>query len=123
MIAVTSWDGYRKFANYETFCLADEVNSYQLSLGSYAGNAGDSMLINNGHKFSTQDRDNDADGEMNLAVHYSGHWWHSDDMRSNLNGLYYPSKDNPNKDDIIWEDAYGGDSLIETRMWILPNGE
>ena len=120
-IAVTSWEDSRKFANYETVSLADEANGYQLNLGSYDGDAGNSMLINNGYRFSTYDMDNDANGDLNHAVRYAGPWWHSDGMQSNLNGLYYPSKENPNHDGVIWLGAFGYASLKETSMWILPN--
>ena len=117
-INMTGWNGLTKFAIYDTFSLADEADGYRLYLGSYNGNAGNSMLIYNGYPFSTGDRDNDNNVNMNHAVRYSGSWWHSDGLQSNLNGLYYPSPDNPDHNGIIWYTSFGYDSLQATTMMI-----
>ena len=117
-ITMTNWSGLTKFAEYDTFSLADEADGYRLNLGSYYGNAGNSMLGHNGYPFSTGDRDNDANENMNHAVRYSGPCWHSNGMQSNLNGLYYLSTDNPDHNGIIWYTSFGYDSLKETTMMI-----
>ena len=122
-IIMSDWNGVTKYAIYETFSLADEANGYQLNLGSYSGNADNSMLIHNGYPFSTGDRDNDDDENMNHAVRYSGPWWYSDGMQSNLNGHYYPSPENPDHDGIIWYTSFGYDSLKGTTMMIKQNNK
>ena len=91
-----------------------------MDVGSYTGNAGNSMIIHNGYKFSTKDVDNDVNGEKNLAVYHSGPWWHSDGLQSNLNGLYYPSGDTPHHNGIVWSTMSGYTPLKETTMMIQP---
>ena len=120
-IIMTDWNSFTKYAKYDTFSLADEANGYRLNLGSYSGNAGDSMAIHNNSKFSTGDRDNDDNPTIsNHAVHYSGAWWYSDGLQSNLNGLYYLSHENPAHDGIIWSSEFGNNSLRATTMMIQP---
>ena len=69
-----------------------------MNLGSYSGNAGDSIDIQNNSNFSTTDRDNDSDPtRFNNAVHYSGAWWYSDGLNSSENLAY---------DGIIWYCAF-----------------
>ena len=116
-IIMESYHNFTKYAIYDTFSLANEVNGYRLNLGTYSGNAGDSMAFHNNSKFSTGDRDNDANPTIfNHAVHYSGPWWYSDGLVSNLNGLYYNSSENPAHDGIIWSSFSGNDSLKETTI-------
>ena len=92
-----------------------------VSEDSYSGNASNSMHIHNGQKFSTKDKDNDDNPtKCNHAEHYSGAWWYGDGMQSNLNGLYYPSPENPAHNGIIWHCSFGNDSLQETTMMIKP---
>ena len=120
-ITMTHWNSFTKFADYDSFSLADEADGYRLSLGSYYGNAGNSMLIHNGYPFSTGDKDNDANVNMSHAVRYSGAWWYSDGLQSNLNGLYYPSPGNPDHDGIIWLTSFGYDSLQEVTIMMMIN--
>ena len=120
-IIATGWDGSTKYAIYSSFTVADEANGYRLNFGNFlSGNAGDSLAGHNGCKFSTKDRDNDANSTFNYAVRYSGGWWYCDGLQSNLNGLYYPSSDNPDLDGILWTTGYGNNSLRETTMMVQP---
>ena len=48
------------------------------------GNAGDSMTLHDGKKFTTYDRDNDK----NVDDVYKGAWWHHFCHLVNLNGLF-----------------------------------
>ena len=50
----------------------DEVNGYQLNLGGYFGNPGDSMNTHNNCIFSTRDEDNDDNPLFKHAERYSG---------------------------------------------------
>ncbi|KAH8314527.1 hypothetical protein KR059_011593, partial [Drosophila kikkawai] len=45
-------------------------------MGSYTGNAGDSLNYHKGQAFSTFDRDNDAIKGKHCAQYYLGAWWY-----------------------------------------------
>ena len=59
------------------------IRSYQLLVSGYSGTAGDAMGYNSGHKFSTQDRDNDNKGGS-CATERKGPWWFSNCSFSQL---------------------------------------
>ncbi|RUS83903.1 hypothetical protein EGW08_008317 [Elysia chlorotica] len=73
------------FAHYDKFSVADENDSYRLSVGSYKGTAGDSLKSHDNILFSTHDVDNDLLDE-NCAENNRGAWWYHRCKRSNLNG-------------------------------------
>lgn len=82
------FDGAKGTARYATFKLGDKSDKYTLkSLGTFSGNAGDSLSRNVGSKFSTHDMDNDKSGS-HCAQLYAGGWWYDDCHLSNLNGQY-----------------------------------
>ncbi|XP_064614223.1 fibrinogen C domain-containing protein 1-B-like [Liolophura sinensis] len=80
------------YASYSRFRVADESQSFRLLLGTFKGNAGDSLGIHNGLKFTTYDRDNDY-YNGNCAVRFRGAWWYNACHRTNLNGRYVFVKD------------------------------
>ncbi|XP_078350650.1 techylectin-5B-like isoform X2 [Oculina patagonica] len=80
------------FAEYSSFSVANEAAKYKLSLGSYSGNAGDSLSGHRGWAFSTKDRDNDGWSSGNCASASKGGWWYRACHDSNLNGLYLPGQ-------------------------------
>jgi len=84
--------GNTAFAEYSSFGVASEGSKYQLSLGSYSGTAGDSLVYHRGMAFTTKDRDNDKSCSANCASVFKGTWWYNDFYQSNLNGLYLPGK-------------------------------
>lgn len=74
---------------------------YRLRLGTYAGNAGNSLYAN-GTPFSTKDRDNDSWGS-NCAGNWNGAWWMTNCHGSHLNGLNYGTSDIvPYAQGIVW---------------------
>jgi len=83
------WSGAEhRYANYNSFSLTGD--KYVLNMGSYSGNAGDSMTTaneHNGKAFTTYDSDNDA-WSNNCAENYKGGWWYGSCHYANLNGLY-----------------------------------
>ena len=91
-VDLTDWNGDTSYAKYGTFSVASESDGYRLNIGSYSGNAGDSLnTYHNGMKFTTKDRDNDQLDGQNCAVTYQGAWWYKYCHYSNLNGLYLTS--------------------------------
>ncbi|KAK0065214.1 BpFREP21.3 [Biomphalaria pfeifferi] len=76
------------FAQYKDFKILSETEKYKLQIGDYSGNAGDSLSGHNNMFFSTFDRDNDVDRDINCAEDRSGAWWYLDCHESNLNGQW-----------------------------------
>ncbi|XP_046861530.1 fibrinogen-like protein A [Xenia sp. Carnegie-2017] len=83
------WSGNKAYAEYDYFAVKNENKKYQLSLGKYSGNAGDSLSYHNGMAFSTKDSKNDKSRGGNCATHWKGAWWYNNCHYSNLNGQYY----------------------------------
>ncbi|VDI76708.1 Hypothetical predicted protein [Mytilus galloprovincialis] len=77
----------KRYAEYDSFKISDELSYFQLSIEGYSGDAGDSLAYHNGMNFSTKDRDNDPSSDR-CAVDFLGAWWYNDCQRSNLNGQY-----------------------------------
>eukprot|EP00794_Sanderia_malayensis_P017983 gene17983-19780_t len=76
------------YAYYSTFEIGSESDGYQLKIGGYSGNAGDSLAYHNAMKFSTKDRENDLHDSQNCAVKFKSGWWFKACFRSNLNNIY-----------------------------------
>ncbi|XP_066274184.1 angiopoietin-2-like [Branchiostoma lanceolatum] len=92
-IDMSDWEGESRFAVYSTFRVAGESDGYRLTIDGYSGDAGDTMTgspSNNGQKFSTVDRDNDASSSDHCSQDWGGEggWWFSVCGGSNLNGRY-----------------------------------
>jgi len=81
------WDGNYRYAEYSLFKVSDWSDMYRLTLGTYSGDAGDSLMYHNGRQFSTYDQDNDA-YPGHCAVQYTGAWWYNQCLHSGLNGEY-----------------------------------
>ncbi len=60
LVELEDWMGKKVYAAYSSFYLEPESQSYRLRLGTYQGNAGDSLTSHNGKQFTTLDHDNDA---------------------------------------------------------------
>jgi hypothetical protein len=87
-IDLQDFDGNRRYAKYTLFAVANGTSKYNLTVGQYNGDAGDSLAYHNGMKFTTQDNDNDFWSSSNCAVQYQGAWWYNNCYNSNLNGVY-----------------------------------
>ncbi|XP_028391443.1 ryncolin-1-like [Dendronephthya gigantea] len=86
-VDLRDFDNVEAFAKYGTFSVADESDKYRLNIGSFSGDAGDSLAYHNQMPLTTKDRDNDAWGNNNCAS-LRGAWWYDNCLYSNLNGLY-----------------------------------
>ncbi|CAH1224823.1 TUBA1A [Branchiostoma lanceolatum] len=91
-IDMSDWEGESRFAEYSTFRVSGESDGYRLSIHGFTGDAGDSMASghsNNGMRFSTVDRDNDAWGSYSCSPLYGQTgWWFRRCSHSRLNGRY-----------------------------------
>ena len=71
-----------------------ESSGYQLTVGGYSGNAGDTIgRASNGMKFTTKDRDNDryrgncAVATCDYCAHGGG-WWYNSCSKEKINSPY-----------------------------------
>ena len=78
-------------------------------------------MYHNNQQFTTKDRDNDQQKDINCAVTFSGAWWYKDCYKSNLNGKYF--RDGQIKQDgVVWFDwTVRFYSLKAVKMKIRPN--
>ena len=60
LVELEDWTGKKVYAQYSSFHLEPEAEGYRLRLGTYQGNAGDSLGSHNGKQFTTLDRDKDG---------------------------------------------------------------
>ncbi|NWT57364.1 ANGP4 protein, partial [Erythrocercus mccallii] len=121
-VELQDWEGSQVYAHYGKFQLGSERQFYRLSLQDYSGTAGQqSGLALQGTQFSTRDADND-NCLCKCAQMLSGGWWFDACGLSNLNGIYYPARNNVRKlNGIRWHHFQGPSySLKGTRMMIRP---
>jgi ficolin len=88
-VDLRDWPNNTRYAEYSLFKVEDASTNYTLSsIGIYSGDAGDSLALHNGMKFTTIDRDNDVQPTINCAQVYHGGWWYRSCHQANLNGQY-----------------------------------
>ncbi|CAB1317263.1 unnamed protein product [Coregonus sp. 'balchen'] len=122
LVELEDWVGKKVYAEYSSFHLEHENEGYRLRLGTYQGNAGDSLSSHNGKQFTTLDRDKDAFSGNCAHVHKGG-WWYNSCGQANLNGVWYTGGvyRSKFKDGIFWADYGGGFySMKGVRMMIRP---
>ncbi|XP_030628831.1 angiopoietin-related protein 1a [Chanos chanos] len=122
LVELEDWMAKKVYAEYSSFHLEPESEAYRLRLGTYQGNAGDSLTSHNGKPFTTLDRDKDA-FSGNCAHFHKGGWWYNACGQTNLNGVWYSGGVYRSKfqDGIFWADYGGGFySLKSVRMMIRP---
>ncbi|XP_071173962.1 fibrinogen C domain-containing protein 1-like [Mytilus edulis] len=118
LITMTDFSQKTRYALYDKFKIGDEKSKYRLHIGTYSGNAGDSLTGHQGRKFSTKDQDNDA-YSGNCAAMFKGAWWYNACHASNLNGLYLSGKHSSYANGMNWKSWKGHKySLRSTGMMI-----
>ncbi|XP_005994067.1 angiopoietin-related protein 7 isoform X1 [Latimeria chalumnae] len=121
-VELEDWNGNLRYAEYNSFSLGNELNSYRLFLGDYTGNAGrDSLRYHNNTAFSTKDKDNDKCVD-DCAEFRKGGYWYNCCTDSNLNGVYYRHGEHTkHSDGISWYGWHGSSySLKQVEMKIRP---
>jgi ficolin len=92
-VDLRDWTYNTRYAEYSLFIVGDASTDYKLSsIGSYSGDADDSLATHLGMKYSTYDRDNDVASNASCAQLFRGAWWYKDCFSSNLNGVYNASE-------------------------------
>ncbi|XP_056450488.1 angiopoietin-related protein 7 [Gadus chalcogrammus] len=121
-IEMEDWAGDTRYAEYGSFSLSNELNSYKLLLSNYSGNAGDSLRYHNNTYFSTKDKDHDKCVDDCAALRKGGYWYNCC-TDSNLNGVYYRrGVHSPRTDGINWYGWHGSSySMKRVEMKIRPH--
>ncbi|XP_013137647.1 PREDICTED: fibrinogen C domain-containing protein 1-like isoform X1 [Papilio polytes] len=121
-IELETQHGRDGFAGYSVFTIAPEHEGYRIStLGSFHGSAGDSLSYHAGQKFSTYDADNDEWKEGSCATEHGGAWWYKECDKSNLNGRYTLSAEEPQGQNMYWISFKApAVPLTKSRMMIRP---
>ena len=115
-VDLEDFEGNTRYAQYGTFSVGDENQGYQLTVGQYSGNAGDSLGLHNGFKFSTKDSEN-----SHCATTFHGAWWYEKCHYSNLNGKYLNGPHSSYADGVNWFHWHGYNySLKFTEMKFRP---
>ena len=78
------------YPQYKTFQVGSEATKYQLYIGNFTGDGGDSLSYSHNARFSTYDQDNDS-GSSNCANSYRGGWWYHNCAQGKLTGDPYVS--------------------------------
>ncbi|XP_046864220.1 angiopoietin-related protein 7-like isoform X2 [Xenia sp. Carnegie-2017] len=112
--------GNKRYAEYDYFMVKNESSLFELNLGTYSGNAKNSLTPKHNYmKFTTKDADHDS-CEGNCAIKYKGAWWYNCCYDSNLNGYYYHGFHEGYKG-VVWRSWKGMKySLKSTEMKIKP---
>ena len=124
-VDLEDWAGVKKHATYSHFLVEDEELQFRLTLGTYSGNAGDAMGLDNGHAFSTIDRDNDGMEHTHRAtLSGGGGWWYGPSSYARLNNPYSQRDLVPAWSGITWYQWHGSiHSLKSAKMKLRPEAE
>ncbi|XP_073823685.1 fibrinogen-like protein 1 [Musca autumnalis] len=122
MIIFHDWNNQTRYAKYDLFQIGDEDEQYALrKLGKYMGNAGDSLSPHLYKKFSTYDRDNDENDEVNCAQTYGGGWWFFGNCTTSMLTGPYRYEEDSNMWGVSWSSWRGWNySLKSVEMLIRP---
>ncbi|XP_023031419.1 ficolin-2 isoform X2 [Drosophila willistoni] len=102
-IHLEDFEGNTRFARYDEFYIESENALYKLStLGTYTGDAGDSLGAHKGKNFTTYDNDNNSEEKNNCAIGQFGAWWFGGCPASNLFGMYYAGQPASYPTGIVW---------------------
>ena len=119
-VDLADFDGERRHATYREFRVASEADGYRLFVAGYTGDAGDSLMMHSGDKFSTRGRDQDESSGSCAQVYKSG-WWFNNCYWSNLNGQYLSGTHGNKLAGVNWGHWRGDTySLRDAVMMVRP---
>lgn len=118
-IELQDWEGNIQYMEVH-FSLGGPDKAYALQLlGPVTGNLKNALSEFQQQPFSTQDRDQDLQSDVNCAKLLSGGWWFSTCGKSNLNGKYFysiPRQRHERKQGIFWKTWKGRHYLIKSTV-------
>ncbi|XP_013104427.1 ficolin-2-like [Stomoxys calcitrans] len=89
LVMLRSFENETRYAKYDRFRVGNETEKYAIiELGTYSGDAGNSLEQHKGMKFSTPDQDNDIYDSLNCAKDWASGWWFRKCYFCNLAGVY-----------------------------------
>ncbi|KAI9575496.1 ficolin-2-like isoform X1 [Glossina fuscipes] len=118
LVVLENYHGDVKYARYDAFEVGPKSQRYKLKLGTYKGDAGDSLRYHENAGFHTKDNDETKE----CVKKYKGGWWYKNCLRTNPNGIYYRTEKAlfPGTG-IYWRSFVDADeSLKAIRMMIRP---
>lgn len=86
-VDIVDFHDNHKYAVYQDFKISSEEDGYRLKIGSYSGNAGDSLRFHNGEPFSTKDHDTRKHPSYCPQTFDSG-WWFTKCFMVLLTGVH-----------------------------------
>ncbi|KAG9262873.1 microfibril-associated glycoprotein 4-like [Astyanax mexicanus] len=93
-VDLQDFEGGKVYARYSYFSVESETDGYKLNIKGFTnGGAGDSMEQHNGQMFTTFDKDQDINKDINCAKQYLAGWWYNSCHHANPNGVYIWGKD------------------------------
>ena len=95
LISLRDKDGKWYYPQYKIFQVGSEATKYQLNIGNFTGDGGDSLSYSNNARFSTYDQDHDS-SSGNCASSYRGGWWYYSCSQGKLTGDVYSSSTSNN---------------------------
>ncbi|XP_037785766.1 techylectin-5A-like [Penaeus monodon] len=93
--------GGTRWAKYSSFFVDDRDHFFTMTLSGYTGNAGNSLALHSGQKFSAKDRDLDSSAGFCSSKYYAG-WWYAACHEANLNGEYLGGDHSLYARGIVW---------------------
>ncbi|KAL9707805.1 hypothetical protein quinque_011323 [Culex quinquefasciatus] len=119
-VVLEDFEGGRVVAKYGRMVVGGGSEKYALnSLGTYSGDAGDSLSWAVGNKFTTLDADHDSHPPDNCATMYKGGWWYGACHGSNLNGLYVKGKTEAYANMMCWDKFKGLNYGLKTSRMMI----
>ena len=88
LISLYFKNGYHYYPQYRSFKVGSEATKYQLYIGNFTGDGGDSLSYSHNAKFSTYDQDHDS-SSGNCASSFRGGWWYYNCAQGKLTGEPY----------------------------------
>ncbi|EFA01315.2 Protein scabrous-like Protein [Tribolium castaneum] len=123
LVELVDWNNTKAYAHYSSFAIGSEDEGFSLKvLEGFSGDAGDSLSVTKGMKFSTRDKDQD-EGDANCAQLFGGAWWHKNCMAALLTGKYMrETVELDQKNKVMYWYTFRGTqySLKEARMMVKP---